>query len=172
MSIPDQAHVQDLLRPHEAALTGTVQGRNVELRGFNAGSLVGQVEVGVSVFAPSATSFTLEQMTALLTKATERTKAASASTQTLPSLSSSTPPASSTTSAAAAGLSVIDVPGYSYTALPAELRQMADGMVTTGMITERNEARNRKITTTTMSTASPSVFSTSSIDDWMNLVES
>ena len=39
------------------------------------------------------------------------------------------------------------------------------GMVTTGMITERNDARNRKITTTTMMTASPRVFSTSSIDD-------
>ena len=39
------------------------------------------------------------------------------------------------------------------------------GMVTTGMITERNEARNRKITTTTMPTASISVFSTSSIDE-------
>jgi len=38
-------------------------------------------------------------------------------------------------------------------------------MVTTGMITERNDARNRKITTTTMMTASPKVFSTSSIDD-------
>ncbi len=46
------------------------------------------------------------------------------------------------------------------------------GMVTTGIMTERNEARNRKITTTTIRTASPSVFSTSSIDDWMNLVES
>ena len=46
------------------------------------------------------------------------------------------------------------------------------GMVTTGITTERSEARNRKITTTTISTASPSVFSTSSIDDWMNLVES
>gem|GEM_PF-3374907 len=125
----------DVAFMYTMALTGTVQGRNIELRGFNAGSLVGQVEVGVSVFAPSATSFTLEQMTALLTKATERTKAASASTQTLASHSSSTPSASSTTSAAAAGLSVIDVPRYSYTALPAELRQMADGMVTTGMVT-------------------------------------
>ena len=46
------------------------------------------------------------------------------------------------------------------------------GMVTTGMITDRSEARNRKITTTTIRTASVSVFSTSSIDDWMNLVES
>ena len=46
------------------------------------------------------------------------------------------------------------------------------GIVTTGMMTERSEARNRKITTMTMSTASPSVCSTSSIDDWMNLVES
>ena len=39
------------------------------------------------------------------------------------------------------------------------------GMVTTGMTTERNEARNRKITTTTMRTAWPRVFSTSSIED-------
>ena len=39
------------------------------------------------------------------------------------------------------------------------------GMVTTGMITDRNDARNRKITTTTIRTASPRVFSTSSIDD-------
>ena len=39
------------------------------------------------------------------------------------------------------------------------------GIVTTGIMTERNEARNRKITTTTIRTASPSVFSTSSIDD-------
>ncbi|MGY4297447.1 isopentenyl diphosphate isomerase/L-lactate dehydrogenase-like FMN-dependent dehydrogenase [Bradyrhizobium sp. i1.4.4] len=46
------------------------------------------------------------------------------------------------------------------------------GMVTTGMMTERSEARNRKMTTITMITASPSVFSTSSIEDWMNLVES
>ena len=46
------------------------------------------------------------------------------------------------------------------------------GMVTTGMMTERNVPRNRKMTTTTMISASPSVYSTSSIDDWMNLVES
>jgi hypothetical protein len=116
------------------ALTGTVQGRNIELRGFNAGSLVGQVEVGLSVFAPSATTFTLEQTTALLTKATERTKAASASTQTLASPNSSTPSAA-TTSAIVEELTVIRVPRYSYTALPAELKQMADGMVTTGMVT-------------------------------------
>ena len=46
------------------------------------------------------------------------------------------------------------------------------GMVTTGMMTERNEARNRKITTTTMPTASMRVIFTSSIEDWMNFVES
>ncbi|MGY4235287.1 hypothetical protein ACVIIW_004234 [Bradyrhizobium sp. USDA 4449] len=46
------------------------------------------------------------------------------------------------------------------------------GIVTTGIMTDRSEARNRKITTITMMTASPSVFSTSSIEDWMNLVES
>ena len=39
------------------------------------------------------------------------------------------------------------------------------GMVTTGISTERNEARKRKITTTTIMTASASVFSTSSIED-------
>ncbi len=46
------------------------------------------------------------------------------------------------------------------------------GMVTTGMITERNEARNRKMTTTTMPTAWIRVFSTSLIDERMKLVES
>ena len=46
------------------------------------------------------------------------------------------------------------------------------GIVITGITTLRSEARNRKITTTTISTASPSVFSTSSIEDWMNLVKS
>jgi hypothetical protein len=59
------------------AMAATMQGSNIELRGFDAGSLVGQVEVGVSVFASSATTFTLEQTTALLTKATARTRAAS-----------------------------------------------------------------------------------------------
>jgi hypothetical protein len=117
------------------ALTGTVQGRNIELRGFNAGSLVGQVEVGVSVFAPPATTFTLEQTTALLTKATERTKAAAASPVTVASPSASTPPVSRTTSAAAAGLTVIRVPKYSYTALPPELKPMTDGLDATGMVT-------------------------------------
>jgi hypothetical protein len=116
-------------------VAGTIQGRNIELRGFDAGALVGQVEVGVSVFAPSATTFTLAQTTALLTKATERTKAASASTQTVASPNSSTPSASSTTSAAAAGLTVIRVPAYSYTALPPQLKPMADGMDATGMVT-------------------------------------
>jgi hypothetical protein len=117
------------------ALTGTVQGRNIELRGFNAGSLVGQVEVGVSVFAPPATTFTLEQTTGLLAKATERTKAAAASPETLASPSASTPPVSRTTPAAAAGLTVIRVPGYGYTALPPELKPMTDGMDATGMVT-------------------------------------
>ena len=46
------------------------------------------------------------------------------------------------------------------------------GIVTTGMMTERSDARNRKITTMTMATASTSVLRTSSIDEVMNLVES
>jgi len=41
------------------------------------------------------------------------------------------------------------------------------------MITERNDARNRKIHYDDDKDGfHPSVFSTSSIDDWMNLVES
>lgn len=116
------------------ALTGTVQGRNVELDGFNAGSLVGQVEVGMSVFAPSATTFTLEQTTALLTKATERTKAASTSTQTLASPNPSTPSAS-TTPAIGQEPTVLRVPRYNYTALPPELKPMTDGLDATGMVT-------------------------------------
>ena len=43
------------------------------------------------------------------------------------------------------------------------------GMVTTGIATERGVPRNRKMTTMTISTASPSVHSTSLIDDLMNL---
>ncbi len=41
------------------------------------------------------------------------------------------------------------------------------GMATTGMITERTEPRNRKMTTTTMRRVSVSVFKTSSIASWM-----
>lgn len=115
-------------------VAGTVQGSTVELRGFVSGALVGQVEVGVSVIAPSPTTFTLEQTTALLTKATERTKAAAASPDTVASPGASTPPVSRTTSAAAAGLPVTPVPGYSYTALPAELKGLTDGMDSTGMV--------------------------------------
>ena len=46
------------------------------------------------------------------------------------------------------------------------------GIATTGMITARTEPRNRKITTTTISSVSLSVFSTSSIASWMYAVES
>ena len=46
------------------------------------------------------------------------------------------------------------------------------GMVTTGIITERTEPRNRKITTMTMATASISVLRTSSIEALMKSVES
>ena len=46
------------------------------------------------------------------------------------------------------------------------------GIVTTGISTERIEPRNRKITMMTMPTASISVVCTSSIEDWMNRVES
>ena len=46
------------------------------------------------------------------------------------------------------------------------------GIVTIGISTERKLPRNRKITTTTMTTAWPSVDFTSSIEAWMNLVES
>ena len=46
------------------------------------------------------------------------------------------------------------------------------GIVTTGISTDRSEPRNRKITTMTIATASISVLRTSSIEDWMNRVES
>jgi ABC-type Fe3+-hydroxamate transport system substrate-binding protein len=48
---------------------------------------------------------------------------------------SSTASASGKPSAAAAGLTVIRVPGYTYTAPPAELKRIADGMDATGMVT-------------------------------------
>jgi len=41
------------------------------------------------------------------------------------------------------------------------------GMATTGMITERSEPRNRKMTTTTMRRVSVRVLRTSSIASWM-----
>ena len=41
------------------------------------------------------------------------------------------------------------------------------GMATTGMRTERNEPRNKKMTMTTMSNVSDSVLSTSLIASWM-----
>ena len=46
------------------------------------------------------------------------------------------------------------------------------GMVTIGITTERIEPRNRKMTMMTISTASASVITTSSIDAWMKRVES
>ena len=45
-------------------------------------------------------------------------------------------------------------------------------MATTGMSTERNEPRNRKMTTTTISSVSISVLSTSWMASWMYSVES
>ncbi len=46
------------------------------------------------------------------------------------------------------------------------------GIATTGISTARNDPRNRKITTTTISSVSLSVFSTSSIASWMYAVAS
>ena len=46
------------------------------------------------------------------------------------------------------------------------------GIVTTGISTARKLPRNRKITTTTMTTAWASENLTSSIEAWMNRVES
>ena len=46
------------------------------------------------------------------------------------------------------------------------------GMATTGMITERTEPRNRKMTNTTMTSVSVRVLRTSSIASWMYAVES
>ena len=46
------------------------------------------------------------------------------------------------------------------------------GMAMTGTATARRLPRNRKITTVTMSSASPSVFTTSTIEVLMKAVES
>jgi hypothetical protein len=46
------------------------------------------------------------------------------------------------------------------------------GIATIGMSTDRNEPRNRKITTITMSSVSDSVRSTSPMASWMYSVES
>ncbi|MNC84221.1 hypothetical protein D3C75_1386460 [compost metagenome] len=47
-----------------------------------------------------------------------------------------------------------------------------NGMVTTGISTERKAPRNRNTTTMTISTASPRVLITSSMEAWMNSVAS
>ncbi len=47
-----------------------------------------------------------------------------------------------------------------------------NGMVTTGISTVRSEPRNRKTTTMTITAASARVFTTSSMDAWMNSVAS
>ena len=44
------------------------------------------------------------------------------------------------------------------------------GMATIGMIAARHVCRNRMTTMTTSSTASNSVWTTASTDDWMNSV--
>jgi hypothetical protein len=46
------------------------------------------------------------------------------------------------------------------------------GMATTGMITDRTEPRNRKMTRITITRVSVSVLSTSSMESWMYTVES
>ncbi|MNR68050.1 hypothetical protein D3C85_1923620 [compost metagenome] len=46
------------------------------------------------------------------------------------------------------------------------------GMVITGISTERKAPRNRNTTTITISTASPRVFTTSSMEAWMKRVAS
>ena len=46
------------------------------------------------------------------------------------------------------------------------------GIATTGMMTARNDPRNRKITTTTISSVSLSVLMTSLMASWMYSVES
>ena len=46
------------------------------------------------------------------------------------------------------------------------------GIVTIGISTARKLPRNRKMTTTTMTTACPSVICTSSIEAWIKRVES
>ena len=68
---------RDAAFAYRIVLAATVQGHKIEIRGFITGSLVGQVEVSLAVLVPSATPVTLEQTTALQTKTTARTKAAS-----------------------------------------------------------------------------------------------
>jgi hypothetical protein len=52
-----------------------------------------------------------------------------------PSSIGPTPSASRTASADAVGLALVPVPGYTYTDPPAELKQAADGLDATGMVT-------------------------------------
>ena len=76
--------------------------------------------------------------------------------------SSTTRPTESTMASSVSRLMVKPAASIRKTAPMSEI-----GMATTGMSTERTEPRNRKMTTTTMSSVSASVFSTSSIASWM-----
>lgn len=58
-------------------LAGTTQGQTINLSGYEAGALVGQAEVSLSTIASSQDAITLPQVTALLTTAVGRVRAAS-----------------------------------------------------------------------------------------------
>ncbi|MCW2544403.1 MAG: hypothetical protein JWM40_1955, partial [Frankiales bacterium] len=66
----------DAVFGYELSVDATGGGQTLQLRGFDLGTLVGQVEVSVSVFGTPQVGLTLDEAQALLVKATARAKAA------------------------------------------------------------------------------------------------
>ena len=66
----DEAFVYDII------LTGESQGHAVALSGSEAGALVGQTEIQISTFGEAHSGLSVDELTALLTKAVARVKAA------------------------------------------------------------------------------------------------
>ena len=62
---------------YKLAFAGAGKGQQISFSGYEVGSLVGQVQVAVSVLASSAGTFSFDDTVALLTTATGRVKAAS-----------------------------------------------------------------------------------------------
>jgi hypothetical protein len=59
------------------AVVAKAQGRTINITGYETGSLVGQVEIDVTLISVGPSSVTLGDLTALTTKATARVRAAS-----------------------------------------------------------------------------------------------
>jgi hypothetical protein len=75
----DQVHVagSDATFAYHFAAVASGGGQTLRLSGYEVGSLVGTVEIDISTFATGSTTFSLQDTTALATKATNRVRALS-----------------------------------------------------------------------------------------------